>query len=351
MENIFRYKEEKLFNTTLRYLVCIILSTGLTICISIQNGQAQKKPLKKVTLALQWLTQCQFAGYYVALEQGYYKQEGIDITIIPGASDINPIYQVSSGVADFGTKWLADFIAAKDKGEPLISIAQVLQSNGLVLIAKAKSNIKTPHDFIDKKIGIWFFGNETQFFALMNKLNISLDQMHVSAQKWSIKPFLNNEFDVAMAMIYNEYLRVLDSGYDKKEINVIDFSQYGMNFPGQVIFTRKSTMKKQPELCKQMLKASLKGWAWAIDHPEAAVDIVLKHDKTKILKKERQLRQMKAITKLIKYGNRPLGYHSPEQVASVMQNLVQHKVIPRSMELSEVYTNQIWEKARISGTN
>lgn len=126
---------------------------------------SQEKPLEKISLALQWLTQCQFAGYYVALDQGFYRKEGIDLTIIPGAPDINPIYLVSSEVADSGTKWLADFIVAKEKTFPIISIAQVLQSNGLVLIAKAKSGIQTPHDFIGKCIGIWFFGNETQFSA------------------------------------------------------------------------------------------------------------------------------------------------------------------------------------------
>lgn len=329
---------------TSKYSVIIIVALCLSLCLSIQNGQAQDKQLDKVTLSLQWLTQCQFAGYYVALEKGYYKQERIDITIIPGASDINPIFQVSSGVTDFGTKWLADFIAAKDKGAPLISIAQVLQSNGMVLISKAESNIKTPSDFIDKKLGIWFFGNEIQFFALMNKLNISTDRMHISPLKWSIKPFLNDEFDVVTAMIYNEYLRVLDSGYDKKGINVIDFSHYGLNFPGQVVFTRKSTLESKPDLCERMLRASLKGWAWAMDHPDATVDIVLKHDKARILKKDLQRRQMKEIIKLIQYGNLPLGYHSPKQVDFVMQSLVKHRVISSPLDLSEVYTNKVWKK-------
>ena len=234
--------------TMSRNFMLVIVLFFFSFFLFLQNGLAQEKPLEKVSLALQWLTQCQFAGYYVALDQGFYRQEGIDLTIIPGASDINPIYQVSSEVADFGTKWLADFLSAKEKGLPLISIAQVLQSNGLVLIAKAKSGIKTPRDFIGKRLGIWFFGNEVQFFTLMNKLDIPLDQMNIDALKWSIKPFLDDEFDVVMAMIYNEYLRVLDSGYKEKDINIIDFSKYGLNFPGQVIFTRVSTLENQPDL-------------------------------------------------------------------------------------------------------
>ena len=200
-------------------------------------------------------------------------------------------------------------------------------------------------------MGIWFFGNEAQFFTLMNKLDIPLDQMHINALKWSIKPFLDGKFDVVTAMIYNEYLRVLDSGYKEKEINIIDFAEYGLNFPGQVIFTRNTILEKQPDLCEQMVRASLRGWAWAMDHPEETVDIVLKHDKTKILKRDHQLRQMKAVIKLIEYGNRPLGYHQPEQVASVMKTLLQNKVISHALDLPEVYTNQVWEKARVNAEN
>jgi len=337
--------------TVSRSVMLIMVSACFCLFSFIQNGLAQEKPLEKVSLSLQWLTQCQFAGYYVALDRGFYRQEGIDLTIIPGASDINPIYTVSSEVADFGTKWLADFLSAKNKGLPLISIAQVLQSNGLVLIAKAKSSIKIPRDFVGKRLGIWFFGNETQFFALMNKLGIPLDQMHIDALKWSIKPFLDGQFDVVMAMIYNEYLRVLDSGHKEKEINIIDFAEYGLNFPGQVIFTRISTLRDRPDLCERMVRASLRGWAWAMEHPEEAVDIVLKHDESKSLKRDHQLRQMKAVIKLIKYGSLPLGYHAPEQVAFVMTSLFQNKVLSQALDLSEVYTNQVWEKARVRMEN
>lgn len=336
-------------NKVLRYGMIVIVSAGLTVGILIQPGHSQDQPREKVVLSLQWLTQCQFAGYYVALKKGFYKEEGIDLTILPGATDINPIFQVSSKTADFGTKWLADFIAAKSTGAPLISIAQVLQSNGLILIAKSKSGIRTPYDFIGKQVGIWFFGNETQFFAMMNKLELPLDKIEIGTLKWSIKPFLNNEFDVIMAMIYNEYLRVLDSGYTEDEINIIDFAQYGLNFPGQVIFTHKSILENRPELCERMVRASLKGWAWAMEHPEAAVDIVLQYDETRTLEKKHQLEQMKHIVKLIQYGDRPLGHHSPEQVAFVMKSLVENNVIQNELDLEQVYTNQIWEKVKSPG--
>jgi NitT/TauT family transport system substrate-binding protein len=328
----------------------IILKKIAVICLFLLwltgNGHAGNRNMEEVVLSLQWFTQCQFAGYYCALENGYYRDEGIELTIVPGASDKNPLYSVSSSMADFGTKWLADFMAARGGGLPLISIAQVVQKNGLVMIAKSKTGIQTPADFIDKRVGIWFFGNETQFFSLLNQLKLPLDQIHVGEIKWSIHPFLNDDFDVTMAMIYNEYLRVLDSGFQPQDINIIDFSDYGLNYPGQVLFTSSDIYENRPELCQKMFQASVKGWAWAMQNPEKAVDIVMKHDNTRTLKQHHQLLQMKEMIKLINYGNQPLGYHSPEQVSSVMESLLENRVLKESLDLNKIYTNRFFHQAR-----
>ncbi|WP_459916078.1 ABC transporter substrate-binding protein [Desulfocicer niacini] len=223
-------------------LMCAFVCGCGCLLLLIPNVMGKDTPGEKVSLSIQWLTQCQFGGYYVALDKGFYTEEGIDLTIIPGATDINPIHMVSSDLADFGTKWLADFLASRGNNPGLISIAQILQSNGLIMIAKASSGIKNPRDFMGKQLGIWFFGNETQFFALMSKFDIPLDQLNIDALKWSIKPFLNGRFDVITAMAYNEYFRIIDAGYKKEDLSIIDFSEYGLNFPGQVIFTKDSIL-------------------------------------------------------------------------------------------------------------
>jgi len=325
-------------------LIITALITGTILFSGFCRETAIAAP-DKVSLVLQWLTQCQFAGYYVGLEKGFYLEENIDLTIKPGAPDVNPILLVSTGMDHFGTKWMADFLAAADNKHPLVSIAQVVQKNGLVLVAKAASGIKNPRDFIGKRLGIWYFGNEVQFYALMNSLNIPLDKINIKPLKWSITPFLKNEFDVVTAMIYNEYIRILDSGYKKEDLNIIDFSDYGLNFPGQVLFTNQTLIKKQPDLCRRMVRASLRGWAYAVKHPEEAVEIVLKNDKTGKLEKNQQLKQMRAMIQLIRYGSRPLGFHEPGQVSFVMKRLVENKVISAPLNLDEVYTNRIWELA------
>ncbi len=301
---------------------------------------------QKAVLSLQWLTQSQFAGYYVALHKGWYMEEDIDITIKPGGGDLNPLQNVASGESEFGTKWLADFITAKSQGLPLISVAQILQKNGLILIAKTKSGIRKPQDFVGKRVGLWSSDFRIQFYTLMNKFSIPKDRIIIRTLGWSIAPFLKDEVDIANVMTYNEYLQILDSGYSDKEIQIIDFEEYGSAFPGDILFTRQDIIEKHPKLCKGMVKASLRGWEYAVSHPDEAVDIVLKYDKTQRLVKEHQLRQMQEIIRLIQADKYPLGCHQPDQVRFVIQTMSDNKVILNTVEASSVFTNQFCEKSK-----
>lgn len=332
-----------------RSVMFVVISACLCLFLLAPSGPAGAKQPEKVTLALQWLTQCQFAGYYAALEKGWYREEGIDLAIVPGAPDINPIHLVEAGTADFGTKWLADLLAAVDGGAPLVSIAQVFQSNGLVLLAKAKSGITGPRDFPGRRLGIWFFGNEVQVYALMRRLDVPLERLRIQPLKWSVEPFLKDEFEVITAMIYNEYLTVLDAGYAPGDLTVIDFADYGLNFPGDLLFTATNTLKDRPDLCERMVRASLKGWAWALEHPEEATDIVLKHDRTGRLNRDHQLRQMREIIRLVKFKDRSLGRHDPEEVKRAAEILFESRILHAHPETEKVCTNRIWEKVEQRG--
>src|SRR5947208_968738 len=120
---------------------------------------AQPAP-DKVRLQIKWVPQAQFAGYYMALEKGYYAAENLDVTIIPGGPDIVSEQQVANGQADFGVDWVASFLAFRDKGLPLIDVAQIYQSSGLMLISKKSAGVTTPEALKGKNVGVWYGGNE-----------------------------------------------------------------------------------------------------------------------------------------------------------------------------------------------
>ncbi len=322
--------------------ICILfLISGCQQNTETETIQKSEPVKQAVSLQLQWFTQCQFAGYYVALEKGWYSDENIELTIHPGGPDVVPIDMVTAGSSQFGTTLLADLAVSIQKGKPAISIAQIQQNNGLRLLAKKKTGIATAADFVGKKVGVWLGGWEVQFNALMAQKNIPIDKVNVISQGFSMTPFVEDQLDIASAMIYNEYHVVLTSGIGIEELNIIDYANYGLDFPGDVLFTSQKLLQKDPGLCLGMLRASLKGWKYAMEHPSEAVDIVLKHDRSGVQTPEHQAKMMTEITKLIKVGEKKIGYTDPKTLEKMLALLVKYNMLEEDVDPSKIYTNQI----------
>lgn len=331
----------------IKYIIWLPIAVIIGAVYFFAQGTASPvcSSLQKVTLQLQWVTQTQFAGYYVALDKGWYREEGIDLTINPGGADIVPIDQVVSGKSDFGTIFLADLCVAIQKGKPVISIAQLQSKSGLLLIAKKTSGIKQPRDFIGKRVGVWLGSWDAQFNALMANEGINIKDVKVVPQGFSVEPFLNGETDVASAMIYNEYHTVLESGIKPADLNIIDYADYGLGFPGDTLFTNREMAKQHPDICVRMLSASLRGWQYAIEHPEEAVDIVLKHDNTGMQNRAHQLSMMNEISKLIQTPGRDIGYTERIVIKQTIY-VLRDKVLGGPLQPEDVYTNDLWNQAR-----
>jgi NitT/TauT family transport system substrate-binding protein len=295
---------------------------------------------------LQWVTQAQFAGYYVALDKGWYKDEGIDLAIIPGGPDQAPVDLVISGTRDFGTALLADLAVAVQGSKPVIGIAQIQQENGLLLITKKSSGIQGPKDFADKKVGVWLGSWEAQFDALAVQQNLKPSDFTLVSQGYSMDPFIKDELDVASVMVYNEYYAVLESGISPQDLNIINYADYGLDFPGDILFTSRATLEQDPDLCVRMVRASLKGWLYAIEHPEEAADIVLKYDQTGVQTKEHQLSMMTEIAKLVQLQGRQLGRSDDAVLQRTIDTLLQFGVLKGAVQAADVMTNEIWEKAQ-----
>ena len=256
-----------------------------------------------------------------------------------------PVDLVAAGTLDFGTTLLSDLTVAIQKGKPAISIAQIQQANGLRLVSKKTSGIETPDDFIGKSVGVWLGGWEAQFNALMAQHKIHQDQLKVVSQGWSMTPFIEGQLDVASAMIYNEYNMVVAAGLKPDELKLIDYADYGLDFPGDVLFTSVEKLKKDPDLCQRMVNASLRGWQHALDFPEQAVDIVLKYDKAKVQTLGHQLKMMTEIGKLIRGNGSRIGSTDPERVKKMVDLLHEYNIMTTTVALDKIYTSQFVESA------
>ena len=263
----------------------------------------------KLALQLQWVTQAQFAGYYVALDKGYYKDENLDVTIKPGGPDIAPPQVLAGGGADLMLNWMPSALAAREKGLPLVNIAQPFKSSGLQLTCRKETGITSPEDFRGKTIGVWFFGNEYPFLSWMSQLGIPTDGgdngVTVLKQGFNVDPLLQKQADCISTMTYNEYWQVIDAGISPDDLVVFKYQDQGVSTLEDGIYVLEDRLA-DPAFQDQMVRfvrASMKGWKWAEENPDAAADIVPDNDASGAQTEKHQRRMMGEIAKLTAGSN------------------------------------------------
>jgi NitT/TauT family transport system substrate-binding protein len=276
------------------------LVAALTLSTLVFASTATAQTADKVRLQIKWVPQAQFAGYFVAMDKGYYAAENIDITIMPGGPDIIPEQQVTNGQADFGVDWVASFLAFRDKGLPIVDIAQVYQSSGLMLVSKKSAKISAAQDLKGRSVGVWYGGNEFEFLALMDKLHFDPDKdLNVIKQGFTMDPFLAGQMEAASAMTYNEYQIVLESGLNPDDLNIIRYNDEGVGMLEDNLFATEDMVASKPDLVQRFVRASLKGWQSAIDDQAGAVDTVMKYVEPGSTTVEHQTRMMGEVAKLV----------------------------------------------------
>ncbi|WP_368185214.1 ABC transporter substrate-binding protein [Aestuariibius sp. HNIBRBA575] len=262
-----------------------------------------------VTLQLQWVTQAQFAGYYVALEQGFYEAEGLNVTILPGGPDIAPPQVLAGGGADAMLNWMPSALAAREKGLPVVNIAQPFKTSGLMLTCWRDTGIESVEDFRGKTIGVWFFGNEYPFLSWMSQVGIPTeggeDGITVLKQGFNVDPLLQRQADCISTMTYNEYGQVLDAGVSEDELITFKYEDQGVATLEDGIYVLEENLD-DPAFADKMVRfvrASMEGWKWAEENPGEAAEIILDYDETGAQTEAHQIRMMAEIAKLTMGSN------------------------------------------------
>lgn len=317
-------------------------------------SQATATPveLTKVTLQLQWVAQSQFAGYYAALDKGFYKDEGLDVTIKEGAVDIVPQQVLASGQAEFGLAWVPKALVSRQEGAKIVDIGQVFQRSGTLEISWKDSNITKPEDWKGKKVGTWGFGNEFELTAAMVKAGLDpTKDVNIVQQPFDMSLLLNKEVDAAEAMTYNEYAQVLEQKnpatgqlYTADDLNVVNFNDVGTAMLQDAVWAREDWLAdaKNQDLSVRFLKASFKGWIFCRDNFDECVDIVLKHGTT--LGKGHQAWQLNEINKLIWPSPDGIGVMSKPLWDQTVQVATSQKVINAAPDAT-AYRDDLAKKA------
>lgn len=275
-----------------------------SLAFAVGLGMSAAYAEEKVTLQLKWVTQAQFAGYYVAKAKGFYKEAGLDVTINPGGPDINPQQVLAGGGADIVIDWMPSALATREKGSPVVNIAQPFKRSGLMLTCRNESGIKTPADFKDKTLGVWFYGNEYPFLAWMSKLGLKTDGsaggVKVIKQGFNVDPLLQKQADCISTMSYNEYWQVIEAGVKAEDLTVFKYEDQGVATLEDGLYVLEDKLKdpKFVETMAKFVKASMKGWDDARANPADAVKIVLENDASGAQTEAHQTTMIQEINKL-----------------------------------------------------
>ena len=297
--------------------IVAIAATGLWA------GMAQAE--SDVTLQLKWVTQAQFAGYYVAQDQGFYEEEGLNVTIKPGGPDIAPTQVIAGGGADVVLDWMPSALASREKGLALVNIAQPFKSSGMMLTCRKDAGIESPDDFAGKTLGVWFFGNEYPFLSWMSQLGLSTDGgedgVTVLKQGFNVDPILQGQAACVSTMTYNEYWQIIDAGLTPEELVVFKYEDEGVATLEDGMYVLEENLQDPAFVDKmtRFVRASMKGWKWAEENPDEAAMIVLDNDATGAQTEEHQKRMMGEVAKLTTGSN---GALDPADYERTVQSLL-----------------------------
>ena len=283
------------------------LLTGALAAATMMGSAAMAQD--EVVLQLKWVTQAQFAGYYVAQDQGFYEEEGLEVTIKPGGPDIAPAQVIAGGGADVVLDWMPSALAAREGGLALVNIAQPFKSSGMMLTCRRDSGIESPEDFAGKTLGVWFFGNEYPFLSWMSQLGLSTDGgddgVTVLKQGFNVDPILQGQADCVSMMTYNEYWQIIDAGLTPEELIVFKYEDQGVATLEDGMYVLEENLNDAAFVDRMVrfVRASMKGWKWAEENPDAAADIVLENDATGAQTEEHQRRMMGEVALLTAGSN------------------------------------------------
>ena len=261
-----------------------------------------------VKLQLQWFTQAQFAGYFAAIDQGFYAAQCLDVTIVEGGVDIVPQQQLADGAVDFALSWVPKALASREAGADIVNIAQIFQRSGTLQVSFKDKGITSPADFAGKKIGNWGFGNEFEIFAALTKAGLDpASDVELVQQQFDMVALLAGDIDAAEAMTYNEYAQVLeavnpDTGalYTPDDFNVISYEEEGVGMLQDAIWASGERLANDAgykATAVGFVAASIQGWAYCRDNVEACAALVV--SKGSKLGASHQLWQMNEVNKLI----------------------------------------------------
>jgi NitT/TauT family transport system substrate-binding protein len=317
--------------------VLVVLVTLLAGCGTPQITE----PPDEVTVQLAWVHQYQFAGYYAAEEQGYYTEEGLKVTLLSRPEvDVDVTANVVDGLADFGVTFGAGVVVDRSLGRPVTAIAAIYRRHPLVFMTLAESGITRPQDFPGHTIRtLTPGGSAIAFEAMMTRLGMDPDSVEQIDVGYDLAPFFARELDIWLGYLIGEVLTAREQG---QEVNLILPDEYGIHLYGDTLFASDQLIRENPDLVLRFLRATLRGWQWAIQNPQEAGALALKYDST--LDAAQQAAMMEASVPLVYTGEDDIGWMRAEVWEGMYDILSEQGLLGKPFDVNEAYTMEFLQQ-------
>ncbi|MFA5982585.1 MAG: ABC transporter substrate-binding protein [Methylococcaceae bacterium] len=282
-----------------------------------------------VHMQLRWHHQFQFAGYYAALEKGFYENVGLNVIIHPGAPDITPVWQVLQGDSQYGVA-NSELLLERLRGAPLVALAAIFQHSPSVLLARRDANVLSPHDLIGKDV--MMIGNDTDadFFTMFYNEGINLAEVHVIPSSYQIDDLINGKVTAFNSYLTNEPFYLKQQGID---YTVINPRNYGVDFYSDILFTSEEEIREHPERVKAFRKASIEGWIYAMEHTDEIIELLL--NKYQVHKTKEHLEfEANAMRPLIYPDLIEIGHINPWRFNYMARTFVQAQMVANDKALN-----------------
>jgi len=336
------YTRTAWLRTVVMALVLLVLTVSGAQAQSRFDGSAQSNETEPLRVQLQWSDQAQFAGFYVAKARRFFEQEGLDVTLIPGGPDINPIQEIQQGRADVAVAWLHNAWQGSVTGDAVTNIGQIFNENALTVICRISSGVYTSRDVQGKQIGVWGIGDEIVVKDLIQSFELDPQSIELVRQAPMGADLISGEVPCATAMLYNEYWALLQAGIDPSDLIIIDPDTRGIPHieDGLYVKTERLESAQFQETLLKFMRALRRGWELSRQSPTLAVETVMRVAPD--LDREQQRHMVESISALINTAPGEFGLFDLEDFDRVQAARLQFGVDQPTFDT--IWTHGVWEQ-------
>ena len=327
--------------------ISLVLLTAVMIAVSACGGQSANaeptKPatLEKVTVQLSWFHDPEFSGFYSAIEKGFYAEEGLDVTLVAGGPDADPITEVMEGRAQFGVDPANAILSSRANGVNIVAVSCIYKENPFLIMSLPESGIKSPQDLIGKTISVQTpdasSDQDALLLAMLKRMGIDRTSVNFTATKSynGAEELQSGHSQAAAAFLTNQPVQAKLSGVD---VNIMLYKDYGVPFYANLITTSQKLIDERPDLVQKFVRATLRGYQYAIENAEEAAAFTHKYNEQGDPKYD--LAALVAMIPLINNGVGSIGEMDTEVWKNTLDIMLEFDLLPKAIEPESAYTNK-----------